>query len=399
MTRLFTSVFYILIIIMTGCTTEEKSVGYGITNPSDQSRSEVIKIDVSDQKLPLKGYGLKVGSKVIPGELIDINGDGTGGELYIFLNFEPNETLKGGLVPTEASPKKLTQAELSIKTGGEWEGRKYKGGTFENVDFLEVPEEHTDHSYFIRYEGPGWESDKAAYRFYLDWRNGVDYFGKLGDDPVLQGVGLDGFDSYHELGDWGMDLLKVGQTLGLGSIGRYVNDTLYRFRNVDSVSCEIKMNGSLKSAIETNYYNWKTGNVSTTLNSVMSIGAGSAVSAHQLTFTNPIPDFCTGLVINEGEESIDKKMGEYRVLASYGDFSLNQDQMGLAIIVKNSDVASVSEGAGSRVVKFTPKKEITYYLLAVWEQGKSAVKSKMEFESLLDQELVKLNEPITVTKQ
>ena len=45
---------------------------------------------------------------------------------------------------------KRTQAELSHKTGGKFVDRKYQGGNFQNVDFLKVPPEHTDHSYFIR---------------------------------------------------------------------------------------------------------------------------------------------------------------------------------------------------------------------------------------------------------
>src|SRR5690606_41170855 len=62
----------------------------------------------------------------------------------------------------------------------------------------------------IRYDGPGIESDKVAYRIYLDERNGFDIFGKKTPDLVLQDVGLDGFESYHHPAPWGMDILKVG---------------------------------------------------------------------------------------------------------------------------------------------------------------------------------------------
>ena len=99
-----------------------------------------------------------------------------------------------------------TYAELSIKEGGHWEGREYIDGTFKNVTELKVPAEHTDHSWFIRYEGPGWESSKVGYRMYLDWRNAIDIFGKVTDTMVLSKVGLDGFDSYHEKQSWGQDI-------------------------------------------------------------------------------------------------------------------------------------------------------------------------------------------------
>ena len=91
---------------------------------------------------------------------------------------------------TAPSFTKRTQAEISHKVNGNWKEREYIGGEFQNVDKLPVPPEHTDHSWFIRYEGPGWESDKVGYRLYLDWRNATDIFGKKTDDLVLQGVGL-----------------------------------------------------------------------------------------------------------------------------------------------------------------------------------------------------------------
>src|SRR6478735_11625782 len=69
-----------------------------------------------------------------------------------------------------------TYAEVSAKNDGKWEGRKYIGGTFKNVDRLKLAKEHTDHSFDIRYEGPGWESNKIGYRLYLDWRNAIDIF-------------------------------------------------------------------------------------------------------------------------------------------------------------------------------------------------------------------------------
>ena len=96
---------------------------------------------------------------------------------------------------TSKNPK--TYAEISVKEGGKWEGRKYIGGTFKNVQSLKLAPEHTDHSFDIRYEGPGWESNKIGYRLYLDWRNAIDIFGKKTEAMVLQQVGLDNFDAQN----------------------------------------------------------------------------------------------------------------------------------------------------------------------------------------------------------
>src|SRR5690606_33331726 len=80
--------------------------------------------------------------------------------------------------PPVGAESPRTHAELSIKEGGSWEGEKYKGGNFAQVTEFTVPEQHPDHSGYIRYEGPGWENAQVGYRLYLDWRNAIDIFGK-----------------------------------------------------------------------------------------------------------------------------------------------------------------------------------------------------------------------------
>ena len=105
---------------------------------------------------------------------------------------------------------------------------------------LRVPPEHTDHSWFIRYEGPGWESDLVGYRFYLDWRNATDIFGKKDHRyGACKDVGQDGFDSYHEPADWGMDVLKVGESLGIGALGLLAGrQSPCGWKRLTSITCD-----------------------------------------------------------------------------------------------------------------------------------------------------------------
>jgi hypothetical protein len=156
---------------------------------------------------------------------------------------------------TKTQPK--TYAELSIKEGGKWVGQKYEGGTFVNVTELQVPKSHWDHSFFIRYEGPGWESNKIAYRLYLDWRNCIDIFGKVTDTLVLSKVGLDGFESYHHMSPWGMDILKAGKGLGVGAIGRYSGNEVLHFQKVDSTYASVSNNQN-ESSVRVKYKGWQT---------------------------------------------------------------------------------------------------------------------------------------------
>lgn len=66
--------------------------------------------------------------------------------------------------------KTTTNAEISVKSGGYWENNVYKGGDFKSIRKLKIDKEKLLNSGFIKYEGPGWENKKIAYRLYLDQR-------------------------------------------------------------------------------------------------------------------------------------------------------------------------------------------------------------------------------------
>ena len=76
----------------------------------------------------------------------------------------------------------------------------------------------------------------------------MDIFGKIIPDMVLSQVGVDGYESYHEMSDWGMDILKVGKSLGLGSIAFWNGTKAERIEKTDSVICKILNDGILYSS-------------------------------------------------------------------------------------------------------------------------------------------------------
>ncbi|HEY9047872.1 MAG TPA: DUF4861 family protein, partial [Ohtaekwangia sp.] len=243
--------------------------------------------------------------------------------LEVIVRFHPTATL------ARSYPKR-TQAELSHKVGGEWKNREYIGGNFRNVDFLQVPPEHKDHSWFIRYEGPGWESDKVGYRFYLDQRNATDVFGKKTQEVTLQLAGQDGFDSYHNMQPWGMDVMKVGKSLGIGSIGAFVNGVAIRVEKTDGVTCRITENGTIYSSILTQYTGWAVADKKQDVQSRLSIHQGTRLTHEMLTITNDPDNICTGIVkdklaklyTSEGDAQ------HWAYLATYGKQSLNNDGLG-----------------------------------------------------------------------
>lgn len=301
-------------------------------------------------------------------------------------------------VEKEVVETSKTYAEISIAEGGKWiDGTRgheeYDGGTsFKNVQELRVPDNHTDHSWYIRYEGPGWESNKIGYRLYLDWRNAIDIFGKKTDTMVLSKVGQDGFDSYHEPEPWGQDILKVGSGLGIGSLGRLVNDKIMHFKEVDSTFASIE-NNATESSVTISYKGWKTDDDKIDLESTLSISPDQRYTKHTIQPSKAIEGIVTGIV-DHGvnyftKESTNKK---WAYIATYGEQTLVPDDLGMAIFYEVESTSNVEKGEDDYLIEFKPTTNpVSFYFLGAWEQEVDGIKTEEEFLTYLDGLLSELN--------
>ncbi|SFC46375.1 protein of unknown function [Zunongwangia mangrovi] len=289
-----------------------------------------------------------------------------------------------------------TYAELSIRKGDDWKPEKFGGGEFMNVDSLQLPEGHSDHAYYIRYEGPGWENSQVGFRFYLDWRNAIDIWGKKEDTIVLPYVGQENYEDYHHDSGWGQDILKAGKSVGLGGYGRYMNDSVAHFRNVGNTIASIE-NSENKSSVFIDYDDWVTGEDSIDLDATFSIYPEGRFSKIDLKPSAEIEGLTTGIVKFEDIPLTEKKSedGEWGYIATYGTQTLvnDEDQLGMAIFYKTSEVEKIQEGPHDHLVIFKPTKStVSYYILAAWEQEKNGLASEEEFVQSLDEHLNTLQE-------
>lgn len=343
----------------------------------------------------------KEGEQRLPAQLVDRDADGVPDDLLVTLNFAPaqkrNITILADANAQSLEIPKQAQAEISHKVGGEWQDKKYIGGTFQNVKELTPPPQYTDHSEFIRYEGPGIESDKVAYRIYLDWRNGFDIFGKKTTDMVLQNVGQDGYQSYHEPADWGMDLLKVGKSLGAGGYGFWNGKEVELVSKVDQWTAKVVEDGPLYSALNITYKGWEINDKELDLVSNLSMSAGSRLVHTRLSISEELPNLAIGMVKHPGTKLLQgsQEISGYAwtYVASWGKQSLSgeDDYLGMAILFHRQSRIEQTEDANSYVSVMEPTGgELEYYFLAAWDGEENGIKTEEEFVAYLEQEVTRL---------
>ncbi len=293
------------------------------------------------------------------------------------------------------SAQQTTYAELSKKTNGYWEDTVFKGDGFKNITSFKAPKQLTDHSYYLRYEGPGWENQQVAYRIYLDWRNAIDIFGKKVSDMVLKEVGTDNYDSYHEDAPWGQDILKVGNALGIGSYGRYNNGITHHFKNVKTTKAKI-INKESYSSVIIDYKGWETDGFKTNLKSMISIDNEDVTFKVQLKSSNPIDGLSTGIKVFKQAPIFLKEGSKWAYIATYGPQTLVNDtqQLGMVIFYRLDQLKELKKTEDDHLIIFKDgSNEVEYYAGAAWDQQLNGIQTKAEFESFVNRKLNQLDNP------
>lgn len=373
-----------------------------VNNFSSHEMKDIV-VEIPVRNLPMSIGNFSVASKdgvTVPLEIVT---DLKGNQLAIFPveRLKPHSSnvflmLKG---KADEYPKR-TYAELAHKIGGKFNENTYEGGfSWVKPNYLKVPGTFRDHAYYIKYEGPGWESDKIGFRFYLDQRNAIDVFGKKTPGIVLPGIGIDGYDSYHNMSDWGMDNMKVGNALGIGSIAYWNGQKAVRVENRDSAVCFIPADGKIRSQVNTTYYGWDVGGNKFNLKSLISIDAGSRASHMELQADKCVSNLSTGIIKNKDTEFLKSayNTGDWAYIATFGKQSLNNDMMGLAVFYKKKQLKMLTEDDLNHVVVLMPDNGyVEYYFMATWELDLEPVKDKSTFVKTMDEVLNRLNKKIVV---
>jgi Domain of unknown function (DUF4861) len=387
-----------------GCS---KPVDVTLKNPLNITRlNEAIKINTEslEKKSPgfdINRFAIYYNDVEVPYEKVDTDSM-SGHDILILLSFKPNETKKLIFDDNVEGKKanKETEAYLGQKVDYILKGGYYTGGYFESVGSAKVPFTHFAHDALYQFEGPGWESEKIGYRLYLDDRNRTDIFGKKENGLFLDITGKndlvsDGNESYQSMLDWGRDIFKVGNSLGIGSIATFYENKVTTVSNVDSVYCEVS-DGNLISNITAKQFGWKLSE-KYNLTTNYYITAKSRVTKVNVLIDKSIDNFCTGLAKHENTDYLSSKNEGWNFIALWGKQTLADDNLGIAVIYNKSYLLNISEDDLSYFVILKPNdNKLTYYFCAAWEQEPNGIKSKEEFINYLNNEINKLNNPIKI---
>lgn len=254
-------------------------------------------------------------------------------------------------------------------------------------------------------EGPGIENDKVAFRIFFDERNGKDIYGKIVSDPILEKVGLGA--SWHQLQDWGMDILHTGNSLGAGALAAKENQKLYRLGDADSTTFTSLHEGPLEAALKLDFYNWDI---------AKSLGNGSEKITMQkgdYYYKNEVhvplnanQDLVSGIA-NFGEFPLRHLVlnDKFSVIYTYGKQAEGTDgELGLAILFPTKDfngddtTLNTDEVPNTSYVSLKPNKKNTYciYFFSCWAQTDNAFKTETGFKDYLKREADQLANPIKI---
>ena len=417
------TIFILLIsILLFSC---EKEAVFTVTNPLNVDRVDetvVLTKEQLAQKVELKEGLLPVfeieEDKILPSQTDDLNGDGVWDEVVFLIDLSANETKKieVDFVPKEEYPEFEKRTNLRL-------GIKQEDGTYKEVDNYSALPCNDGFKIIAQAESVSWENDKIAFRNYFDCRNVKDLFGKLKPNLIIDKIGTPELPSYHELADWGMDVLHCGSSLGSGGLALLKNDSLYRLGSTDVYEYQKIVEGPVRSIFELRYSGWDVNREKLKAVEKITIYPGKYWYESDVTVDgcSEGDQIVTGIVTSKlNRNPFEFKAGNFQCIGTHDVQSLNNDELGMAAIVplneagkigRTTDIdfyklgyKTVDEKAFSNIISQTyyigqkcqSGVSAKHYFFSVWGLDKDQWKTEEGFKKYITEESKKLLAPLVV---
>ena len=362
--------------------------------------------------LKLKGHN-------VPSQADDLNDDGKWDELAFTINFKASETISLEVenVAVNAYPEfeKRTNVRLGIRQAD---------GSYPEVDYYKALLCNNSFQIIAQGEGVSWENDKMGFRNYFDCRNVKDLFGKLKPDLIIDKIHSSEIPDYHILSDWGMDILHCGSSVGSGGLAMLEADSLYRLGSTDGYEYQKVAEGPVRSIFDLKYTGWHVADQNLSAVERITIYPGKYWFQSDVTvsgFTGK-KQLVTGIVTSLlKNQPIDFEANKsFHAIATHDIQSLNNDEMGMAVLLKKEEVTKVARSSdidfyklGYKTVdekKFSNVISQTYYVaqkinadssarhyfFAVWGLENAKWKNSDNFKAYISSEAELLSNPINI---
>ena len=338
----------------------------------------------------------------IPSQVDDLDKDGKWDELLFLADLEPGSEKK--IIVSFVEKNQVP--EYKVRSNIRFANMDSVHTELSNADRLKTLDSPTVQKYF-QMEGPAWENDKVAFRNYYDARNGFDIFGKRSSLMVLDHVGLIAH-SYHVLADWGMDILKVGNSLGAGAVALKIDNKIYRFDNLESGSIDILAEGPLRSVFRLGFSGWHAGDGVYNMVHEISIWGGAQYYKSKVAIYGLRGDesLITGIVNIESDSLIVFHPNEkYVVLSTHDNQAYDGEKLGMALLICSSDLINTSEApeTGEGVVqtymanlKITEAEPVEFYYYSGWELQDERFSNAQFFIDLIKKDADRFAVPIQI---
>ncbi len=332
---------------------------------------------------------LKDQEKLIPCQQEDLDGNGKWDNLFTLLNFEPNE-----VKTLELTFKNIDEAPaVKPRTNIRFADKNDKEKEFTENIRLKTNSTNITQRVF-QMEGPAWENDVVAFRNYFDARNGNDIFGKITDEMVMDICGLKDGPTYHEMQPWGMDILKVGNSLGAGAIALETASGLHRIGPDCDGTYKLVEEGPLRSIFDFHYENVKVDGKTGSVTNRISIQAGKPYFKASVTVDGfDGAKLVTGIVNLHSEEVFSASTEQYSYMFTHDNQAYNEEKLGLAIISTQNTIVALAtpeEGEGITQTFYTSfdlkEQPVQYYFMAGWELQDKNWADKETFEKGIKKE-------------
>src|SRR3989440_1776221 len=194
----------------------------------------------------------------LPSQADDLDGDGKYDEIAFQIDLKPGQTRVVSVAYGDAATMQRLRGDYPART----------------------------HARFAqKFEGMGWESETTAWRIYFDSRNAIDLYGKRRPGLYLELFGTPEYD-YHEESPFGRDIYKIGDAIGIGSVGAIVDGQLVKVSDVAERGWRVVADGPVRSVVELTYKGWKVGGRAVDLTSRITQWAGERGFEHSVTAKN-----------------------------------------------------------------------------------------------------------------